>query len=161
MSLPPHLSAWAARHGLPSVAVAELSFLLGTGLDSTSPVADKGEAWVQSLVRLEAPKYDAILWRNNVGVLRDKTGRPVRYGLANDSPDVNAQFKSGDLIGVRRLVVTPTMVGSIVGQFISRECKHTGWRWPGDAHEKAQFNWLRLVSSYGGDARFTSGPEQW
>ena len=116
------------------------------------------EATVQSMVRLEAARRGWKLWRNNVGVLLDAKGRPVRYGLANDSKQVNAAVKSADLIGIRPVVITPAMVGQVIGQFVSIECKHDDWR-PSmsDEHEVAQARWAELVLLAGGYAIFSTG----
>ena len=116
------------------------------------------EATIQAKVRLAASAAGWALWRNNVGVLLDSRGIPVRYGLANDSKAVNGQFKSGDLIGIRPVVVTADMVGSCIGQFVSRECKREGWKYrESDPHERAQERWKEMVNFYGGDAAFTMG----
>ena len=116
------------------------------------------ESAAQVLVRLEAARKGVTLWRNNVGVLLDKRGVPVRYGLANDSSAVNSQFKSADLIGIRPLLITPAHVGLVVGQFVSREIKAPGWRFsPNDPREAAQLRWAELVLSLGGDAAFATG----
>lgn len=121
------------------------------------------EALVQSLVRLEAPARGVRLWRNNVGVLRDEGGRPVRYGLANDSKRLNEELKSGDLIGWRRRLITPADVGYIIAQFVSRECKPADWTpcGPGNialfAREEAQRRWATIVNADGGDACFVTG----
>ncbi len=94
------------------------------------------------------------LWRNNVGVLKDERGVPVRYGLANDSPQLNKRLKSSDLIGWRRLDIG----GQVVAQFVALECKREDWkRRPNDAHETAQEAWLSLVAADGGYAKFTTG----
>lgn len=122
------------------------------------------EARVQSLIRLEAGRDPTLkLWRNNVGVLLDRNGRPVRYGLANDTKELNAKIKSGDLIGWRSIVITPDMVGRVVAVFVSRECKPEGWT-PAPptnttlfAHEEAQREWARVINEAGGDARFATG----
>ncbi len=117
------------------------------------------EAHAQSLVRLEAGRLGTVtLWRNNVGVLLDATGRPVRYGLANESPAMNAALKSSDLIGWRTVTVTPDMVGRQLAVFVSREVKAAGWTYRGDARETAQKAWIDLVAGAGGDAAFASGP---
>ncbi len=117
------------------------------------------EAYAQSLVRLEAARLPNVtLWRNNVGVLKDLTGRPVRFGLANESPALNAVLKSADLIGWRTVTITPDMVGQCVAVFLSREIKEPGWTYRGDAHERAQKAWVDMVNAAGGDARFTTGP---
>lgn len=123
------------------------------------PPTPVSEAAVQALVRLEAARKGVRLWRNNVGVLLDERGVPVRYGLANDSKRLNAVCKSGDLIGWRPLLVTPQHLGSTIAQFVSRECKHAGWKWTGNDHELAQQRWIDFVMADGGDAAFCSGQE--
>lgn len=131
-------------------------------------VDHNSEAYVQSIVRLEAPAKGVKLWRNNVGVLIDKTGRPVRYGLANETEKLNKEFKSGDLIGWRpRLVTLEEVIDAggqiLIAQFVSRECKRADWTPapPTDrerfAHEEAQRKWARLVNDAGGDACFATG----
>lgn len=116
------------------------------------------ESAVMSAVRLEAAAKGILLMRNNVGVLRNQDGVPVRYGLMNETAAMNRSIKSSDLIGIRRVVITPDMVGKTIGQFIARECKHGGWELnPRDSHELAQWEFIRLVGSYGGDAAFTTG----
>lgn len=115
------------------------------------------EALVQSQVRLEAGRKGVKLWRNNVGVLVDERGRPVRYGLANDSKQLNAVVKSGDLIGWRPVLITPSHVGLMIAQFVSRECKRPGWKFRGDEHELAQLKWAETITMDGGDAAFCTG----
>ena len=150
---------WAIRNGVTIRALAELSDIFGlAGEDVVPPNGSaKDEAYVQSLVRLEASKKGLKLWRNNVGVLEDKNGRPVRYGLANDSKQLNTAVKSGDLIGWRPLIVKPEMIGSTIAQFVSRECKRLGWRYTGTAREVAQLRWAQVVTKDGGDAGFCNG----
>jgi len=148
------LQQWAADWGIPQPVLADLRRRLAD--PTVTVVTGRSEAAVQAQVRLEAARVGTVCWRNNVGVLRDDRGVPVRYGLANDSKAVNTRFKSADLIGIKPLVVTPEMVGSVVGQFWSRECKFAGWTYRGDAHEVAQLNWAQLVQAHGGDAGFAS-----
>lgn len=150
-----YLEEWAAKHGVSRQALSELVHIYDHGL---TPRGVTGEAGVQSLVRLEAANAGCHLFRNNVGVLTDKNGRPVRYGLANDSKLLNERIKSADLIGWRRVVIQPHHVGSTIAQFLSRECKAPGWRYnPNDKHEAAQMAWARLVAANGGDAAFATG----
>jgi hypothetical protein len=155
---------WGERHNIPGAMLSELEDLLGVAGHSVMAQASingpKGsEARQQGLVRLEAAKKDIMLWRNNVGAFKPDTGGFVRYGIANESPQMNEQIKSSDLIGLRRKVVTPSMVGSIVGIFTAREMKEEGWHFhPNDAHERAQKTFIDLVNSYGGDACFATGP---
>ena len=122
------------------------------------------EMGVQSRGLLNAAKARFQLFRNNVGVAREtdpETGRmrPVRYGLANDSPQLNKKWKSGDLIGFRSVTITPDMVGQTIAVFVSRECKAEGWQWSGNEHELAQLNWANLVNAAGGDACFMAHPD--
>jgi hypothetical protein len=164
---PTVLHQWAIRHGVSMAALQELSALAGADLAAeplTAEPAGPTEAWTQSAVRLEAShtrlngRPPARLFRNNVGALKDERGVPVRYGLANDSPRLNAKLKSHDLIGWRSVLITPAMVGLVIAQFLSRECKRPGWTWTGTDREVAQMAWATLVNSEGGDARFTTGP---
>lgn len=153
------LQNWAQRHGVSPAALAELGQVLGAETMAT-PGGSGSEGRVQSQVRLAAHSHGMRLYRNNVGVLEDKRGVPVRFGLCNDTKQLNARFKSADLIGWRRLVITPAMVGSTVAQFASAEIKHEGWTYSGDAHEEAQQRWAALVAAEGGWARFISDAEQ-
>lgn len=151
---------WAIRNQVSQPALAELRQIFGLESPQAFDAAGKddlGEGYVQSMVRLEAPRKGVKLWRNNVGVLKDITGRPVRYGLANDTKQLNEVVKSGDLIGWRPVLITPAHVGSRLAQFVSRECKRPGWRFTGDDHERAQLRWAEAVMSDGGDACFASG----
>lgn len=156
--IPAELHQWAVRHQVSGAALAELSGLLGAPGLATGPGAGS-EGRAQSLIRLEAPRRGFRLFRNNVGVLKNEAGTPVRYGLANDTKALNAQLKSSDLIGWRRLPITSAMVGTCVAQFASFECKAAGWTYRGDAREQAQQRWLALVAADGGYARFVTRPE--
>jgi hypothetical protein len=152
------LEQWAAKHGISVEALDELR----ASFSSTPiyiPQATTSEAAVQAQVRLEAARKGIKLWRNNVGVLRNEQGGYVRYGLANDSKRLNEAVKSGDLIGWRPVVIRPDHVGSCIAQFVSRECKHAGWKYSGNPHERAQLKWAQAVVADGGDACFASGGE--
>jgi hypothetical protein len=110
---------------------------------------------VASQIRLFAAQRGVELWRNNVGVLTDATGRPVRYGLANDSSGLNKNVKSSDLIGIAPIVVTPDMVGTVVGVFIAIETKASDWVYnPKDERTIAQKNFHDIVKLVGGRAGF-------
>lgn len=147
--------AWCARH--PN-AHAELRALLQLDSLPAAPgnMHGKSEAATQAIVRLEAPAKGCRLWRNNVGALMDERGIPVRYGLANDSKRLNEVLKSSDLVGWRREVITPDMVGTLVARTVLRECKPVGWRFTGDPHELAQLAWLVLGLEDGADACFAT-----
>jgi hypothetical protein len=124
-------------------------------------VAPVSEARVQSQLRLRAAQTGKRLWRNNVGVLKDQDGRPVRFGLANDAPNVNKVLKSGDLIGYESIVITPDMVGQRIARFLSVECKAEDWKpSPTDEREKAQRNWADIINKDGGRAIFATSADQ-
>jgi len=115
------------------------------------------ESSVQAAIRLAASQQGWRLFRNNVGVLVDLNGRPVRFGLANDSKVMNQTYKSGDLIGIRPLLILPEYVGRTLGQFVSIEVKHPDWK-PSESDERylAQKRWADLVNSLGGYAVITN-----
>ena len=117
----------------------------------------RSEEHAQVLIRMEASRKGLAMWRNNVGAGKLDNGSFVRWGLANDSTAVNTQIKSADLIGIRRVLITPELVGCVIGQFVSREVKHPGWRYTGTERERAQLAWAELVLSFGGDAAFATG----
>ena len=108
-------------------------------------------------VRLAASNAGVRLWRNNVGAGKLENGSFIRWGLANESTDMNRRVKSGDLIGIRPVLIGPHDVGRVLGQFVSLEVKRPGWRYKGGPHEAAQRAWIEIVSNLGGDARFTTG----
>lgn len=154
----PPLYAWAQRHGVSAEAMADLARVVAPPpVANGLPVHSDSEAYAQSAIRLEAAQGGNYLFRNNVGVLKDDRGRPVRYGLANDTPELNKRLKSSDLIGFRRLTIGPEHVGTVVAQFLARECKARGWRYTGTDREVAQAAWINLVLANGGDACFAAG----
>lgn len=107
------------------------------------------ETDIQNEIRIGAGGHAIHLFRNNVGVLTDKRGVPVRFGLANDSPVINDKFKSGDLIGFRSTVITQDMVGRRIAQFLSIEVKKPGHKTERRRLE-AQQRWADLVKAHGG-----------
>jgi hypothetical protein len=111
---------------------------------------------VQAAVRLEASQKGVRIFRNNRGAFQDATGRWIRYGLANDSEQYGDKIKSSDLIGIRKVMITPDMVGGSIGQFVSREIKRTDWKYRGTAEEQAQLAWLEFILLMGGDAAFAN-----
>lgn len=167
--VPVSLGAWAAKWRVPPEALAELRALSHAVAspqpgDEPEPIrtgrggVSASEAWAQSAIRLEAAQKGIYLWRNNVGALKDDTGRLVRYGLANDSAQINKRLKSSDLIGLRPFLIQPEHVGRLFGQFVAREVKEPGWTFRGDDRETAQQTFIHLVQTNGGDAAFATGP---
>ena len=115
------------------------------------------EAAAVATIRLEASRLGLRLWRNNVGASVLQDGSFIRWGLANETAQMNRQIKSADLVGIRPILITPAHVGRLIGQFVSREVKPEGWKWSGSEREQAQLRWAELVNSLGGDACFASG----
>lgn len=154
------LTQWAQRHGISDHALLELRVALGTDAHpDLAPVPQTGasEAAVSNNIRLEASRKGVHLWRNNVGATWAEDGSFIRYGLANDSEQLNRRLKSSDLIGIRPVVIEPAHVGHTIGQFVAREVKRDGWKHrPNDKREAAQARFLALVESCGGDAQFAS-----
>ena len=97
-------------------------------------------------IRLCAAKLGMTLWRNNAGCAVDQSGRVIRYGLANDSKQLNAIIKSSDLIGF-------TIING-VAVFTALEIKPLGWKKPLNDRERAQEKFIELVNRSGGLAGF-------
>ena len=153
------IHAWAARWQVPPHVLSDLLCVLGVGMPDTpdGQTAGQSEASVQSARMLRAPRFGGRLWRNNSGACTDDTGRLIRYGLGNSSAQTNKVFKSSDLIGI-----TPTVCqcGHRYGVFTAEEVKKPGWKLrPSDERGQAQFNFIKLVVSLGGSARFVTGAE--
>lgn len=88
----------------------------------------------------------ARFWRNNVGAYKLPDGGYLTYGLATGS---------GDLIGIRSLVITPEMIGKTVGVFASGEIKT-----PEGRVSSEQLVWQKTVREFGGIAEFFRSEEQ-
>ena len=122
------------------------------------------EAASQQEIRTDAPKHGWQLMRNNVGATFDRNGRMIRFGLGNDSEALNEVFKSSDLIGIRPVVVTPEMVGTVIGQFAAVEVKAPGWKQhPSDTRAQAQARFGAWVEKHGGCFQFATsvGDMRW
>lgn len=135
------------------------------------------ESAVQTRIRIRAGELGIPLFRNNSGACEDVTGRLIRYGLANDSAQMNKRLKSGDLIGLlvreRWDGVEPPYKGERrmirTGVFLSVECKKEDWQggYPTEPdpsrfneREQAQQNWIDLVRRNGGIAGFARCVEE-
>jgi len=93
---------------------------------------------IQQEIRLAVSKGDTRVFRNNTGTLRDQNGRPVQFGLCKGS---------ADLIGWKRVTITPEMVGTQVAVFLSIEVKTATGRL-----RPEQQQWLDAVQAAGGIA---------
>ena len=96
------------------------------------------EQRIQQEIRIACSNGDTRLFRNNTGTLRDANGRPVQFGLCKGS---------ADLIGWKRVTVTPDMVGSTVAVFLSIEVKTAAGRL-----RPEQQQWLDAIQAAGGIA---------
>jgi hypothetical protein len=150
------LETWAARHGISAAALAELRAIL-LPPDVGAAVPGTSEAAIQTQVRLEASRLGGRLWRNNngAGVLQD--GSFIRWGLCNDSAQLNKIVKSSDLCGIMPVTLTSAHVGATFGRFICREVKEAGWKYRGTDRERAQAKWIEMINALGGDAGFAAG----
>lgn len=123
------------------------------------------ESNIQRLIQVEASRRGYVTWRNNVGTAwqgnrcrdpyatlqigpRDvvlKDARPVHFGLHRGS---------SDLIGFRKIVVTPDMVGNEIALFAAIEVKT-----PRGKPTEEQANFLNAVKAAGGIAAVCRGVE--
>src|SRR3989304_2051068 len=144
------LTPWANRWGIAPAAVAELRAMMGVAATpQLGPTAEGSEASVQNAIRLEAARRGARLFRNNSGAYQDERGNFIRYGLMNESKSVNSVCKSSDLIGI-----------SNIGQFLAYEVKRPGWHFTATPREVAQQNFLNLIVSLGGRAKFITSVQE-
>lgn len=120
------------------------------------------EAVVQQAIRLDLAKVPGVqCWRNQVGAAEDKTGRVIRYGLCNDSRNLNQQFKSSDLVGIRPVLVTPEMVGQVIGIFVAIEVKESDWKFrESDDRAVAQKRFIDLVQASGAWSGFATSVDE-
>ena len=144
------LHVWAWENKIPKKVLDDLLTRLGVVLQLAHTDSTGRESALQSLVRLRESERGTRLFRNNTGVAYDKNGRPVRFGLANDSARQNKVVKSSDLIGIQ-----PD------GRFVSLEIKSPGWTYSGTEREVAQLNWITFINAMGGRAKFVSSMEDY
>jgi hypothetical protein len=148
-----NLIEWANRWKIPPEALKDLC---DSALHYATPHNDDSEVRVQSEIRLAAARQGKYLFRNNVGAGKLASGSFVRFGLGNDSEKLNGKFKSADLIGIERIAITPDMVGTHIGRFLSVEVKRRNWKFAGTLEECAQVAWATLISAQGGRAIITN-----
>ena len=72
------------------------------------------EQQTQQQILLELTRGPVRLWRNNTGMLLDRQGRPVKFGLCKGS---------SDLIGLRSVTIGPEHVGQTLAVFVAVEVK--------------------------------------
>lgn len=67
------------------------------------------EANIQNEIMIALSHAGCLIWRNNTGVLKDKTGRPIKFGLCKGSSDIIGITPSGQFLAVE----VKTATGSI------------------------------------------------
>lgn len=146
---------------LVTIAVVKVQYIVHFGSGNGIIVMTRPESTVQNLTRELHPRVtNGQIWRNNSGAYQDEFGRMVRYGLCNDSAQLNAVIKSSDLIGITPTLITPAMVGYYLGVFTAYECKPEGWKLtPGDKRGLAQAKFHDIVKQACGFAGFVSDPQ--
>ena len=115
------------------------------------------EAALQSQIRRDFA-FVGPVWRNNSGACEDKTGRLIRYGLGNDSKQLNDQIKSSDLIGITPVKAYVEGIGwTTLGVLTAIEVKAPGWhQTPSDKRAIAQAKFHDIVREAGGYAGFAT-----
>lgn len=152
------LEEWAVRHGISREAMTDLRNLY---VPEVKSVEGSSEARVQSEIRLAAAERrdGSKLLRNNSGAGDiDGSGRVVRWGLGNDSKELNKVYKSSDLIGPTPVLVQPHHVGRTFGVMTCIEVKESGWTKPKNEHERAQMAFLVDMANRGAIAGFAAHP---
>lgn len=150
------LSEWAVKHHVSAAALLDLH----AQMLAVTPIIDHIETREQMVsheLRIKASEAGWRLWRNNIGACKTESGSFVRYGLCNETAEINKQMKSADLIGIKPVLITSDMVGTTIGQFVSREVKRRGWSYKGTSAEQAQLAWATMITAMGGDAKLTNG----
>lgn len=134
---------WAKRHPVAAEELKQIHQpIIGVGGSS--------EAATQALIRVAASKRGYAMWRNNNGACKDETGRQLRFGLGNDSPQLNAKWKSSDLIGI-----------GPAGRFVACEIKHPKWTKLENDRDRAQLAMLNQVIALGGIGFFATHVEHY
>ena len=110
------------------------------------------EAKVSNDIQLSLLGEPVRLLRNNVGGLKDATGRFVAYGLGSHGGHVLRG--PSDLIGWRTITITPDMVGSQIAVFAAIEVKDKARATP----EQKQF--IKQVQQAGGLAGVAHSAEE-
>lgn len=160
---------WAAKHPHAAIDMQEMMGALPWPTNEGNE--GKSENWAQQQIRMQVFRAGAMAWRNNVGATPAKIKttcpkcqnryeikqQPVRYGLANDSMQLNAEIKSHDLILAIPRLITPQMVGTTMAQFGSVEVKKPGWKYTGMGTEPGQAHWGALMHSIGAYSCFSTG----
>ncbi len=154
---PKSLEQWAIDWGVPPAALIDLAYSCCHYSERPRAPNPKSEAAVHYEVRLEYARAGIHAWRNNNGAGFMRDGSFIRWGLANESPELNKILKSSDVLGFRPTLITQEMVGTTIAKFFARELKHSEWVYSDTDEERAQLRFITLVQRNGGDAKFATG----
>jgi len=58
------------------------------------------ESNISNAIMIALSEAGCLVWRNNVGVLKDANGRPIRYGLGTGSSDLIGLCADGTFLAV-------------------------------------------------------------
>ena len=105
------------------------------------------EAELMRAVQVRISQLGARCFRNNLGSLKDATGRWVRFGVANPG--------GSDLLGWKSVRVTQSMVGKTVAIFLAVEVKR-----PGGKRSPEQEAFIAVGKLHGGLAGFAESVTQ-
>lgn len=109
------------------------------------------ETPIMQLIRLKIGGIPGVrLFRNSVGALADRFGKWVEYGLGKGT---------SDLVGWKRVIVTPEMVGRPLAVFVAIEVKAPGGR-TDKGRLELQRNFIAQVQHDGGLAGFANSVEE-
>ena len=107
-------------------------------------VSTLSETRIQQEIRLACSRGPVRLWRNNSGSLPDpRTGRYIQFGVGSPG--------GSDLIGYRKVTITPEMVGMEMPVFAAIEVKTT--RGKATEQQKAFIEHIRNAGGIAGVAR--------
>ena len=107
-------------------------------------VCEVTEQQTQQSIRLQLSRGPVRLWRNNTGLLYDRQGRPVSFGLCKGS---------SDLIGFRTITIGPEHVGRQLAVFCAVEVKSERGR--ATTEQKAFIEMVQAAGGLAGVARST------
>jgi len=107
-------------------------------------------------------EYGGSLLRNNSGACMDaKSNTMIRFGLGNDSKQLNEVYKTPDGVGVVPIVIQPHHVGRVFGVALHLENKAPDWKFSqSDARAVAQFAHLSAYSQLGAICGFVTDAAQ-
>lgn len=113
------------------------------------------ESAVANHIRLDAGQRGCWLGRNNSGAFYDQSGRFVRYGLGSFTEA--DRMASSDWIGITPVLITPEMVGQLLGVFTAVETKSSDWKFnKSDKRSLYQSNFIDMVIAAHGYAGFAT-----